>query len=118
MVTPRHLPLSADALRAAVAARYDPVAVDPTRDAPFPVGRVYAEAVGYPSAVLDAPPLTAVASFTGVTYLPAWIPFRAGQHVVDLGCGAGVDALIAATQVGLEGHVATIRCRLGLPNSV
>lgn len=108
MVTPPYLPLAADALRDAVAARYGPVALDPTSDVPFPVGRSYAEAVGYPPAVLDALPPSAVATFTGVTYLPGWIPFRTGQHVVDLGCGAGVDTLIAATQVGPAGRVTAI----------
>ena len=100
--------MDAEALRDAVDARYGPVVLDPTREAPFPVGRTYAEAVGYPPAVLDTLPPSAVATFTGVTYLPGWIPFRAGQHVVDLGCGASVDTLIAATQVGPGGRVTAI----------
>lgn len=106
MTTPT--PLPADALRDAVAMRYGAVARDATIDAPFPVGRAYAEAVGYPPDVLDRLPPSAVATFTGVTYLPGWIAFRAGQQVVDLGCGAGVDTLIAAMQVGPEGRVTAV----------
>lgn len=30
---------------------------------------------------------------------------QAGEHVVDLGCGAGVDVLLAAQQVGASGRV-------------
>jgi arsenite methyltransferase len=30
---------------------------------------------------------------------------RAGQHVVDVGCGGGIDSLVAAKMVGPSGHV-------------
>jgi arsenite methyltransferase len=30
---------------------------------------------------------------------------RSGERVVDVGCGAGLDSLIAAKKVGPEGHV-------------
>ena len=31
-----------------------------------------------------------------------------GEHVVDLGCGAGTDSLVAAQMVGPNGHVTGI----------
>lgn len=108
MATPVHLPLEIEELREAVADRYGAVARDPSISASFPVGRAYAEAIGYPAEVLDTLPPAAVATFTGVTYLPGWVPFHTGQYVVDLGCGAGVDTLIAAAQVGADGAVNAI----------
>jgi SAM-dependent methyltransferase len=105
---PPTLLLDPAALRQAVAARYGPVAVDPTATFPFPVGRAYAESVGYPPELLDPLPASAVASFTGVTYLPEWVDLAPGQRVVDLGCGAGLDTLIAASRVGPRGVVDAI----------
>ena len=97
--------LTADGLRRAVARRYGEVARSPAAGFAFPVGRAYAEALGYPPAALDALPVAAGAAFTGVTYLPAWADLRPGEVVVDLGCGAGVDALLAARAVGPTGRV-------------
>ena len=108
MNTSPSLPLPPAALREAVSARYGAVARDPTTGASFPVGRAYAEAICYPPSVLDTLPPDAVATFTGVTYLPGWASFHPGNHVVDLGCGAGVDTLIAASRVGPSGHVMAI----------
>lgn len=97
--------MSADELRRAVAARYGQVATAPDAPVNFPVGRAFAEAIGYPASVLDPLPVTAAASFAGVTHLPAWTALEPGDVVVDLGCGAGLDTLIAAETVGPAGHV-------------
>ena len=95
-------------LRAAVAERYGRVATDPARGVGFPVGRAFAESVGYPAAILDTLPIAASASFAGVTYLPAWINAAVGESVIDLGCGAGLDSLVAAQRVGPTGHIHAI----------
>src|SRR5687767_13379511 len=100
--------LTAEELRQAVAARYGQVACDPSGPFTFPVGRAFAEAFGYPPATLDALPAAAIASFAGVTNLPLWTAFTPGEVVVDLGCGAGLDTLIASRTVGETGHVHAI----------
>lgn len=97
--------MSPEGLRAAVAERFGHVATQPDARFNFPVGRAFAEAVGYPANLLDALPAAASASFTGVTALPRWTDLRAGEVVLDLGCGAGLDSLIAAQAVGPEGRV-------------
>lgn len=105
MTTRRLSDISPDTLRAAVAERYGAVATDPTGAFNFPVGRAFAEAIGYPSALLDTVPADAVASFAGVTYLARWTNLAEGETVVDLGAGAGLDSLIAARRVEPTGAV-------------
>lgn len=41
----------------------------------------------------------------GVGNPPAWADLRPGETVADLGCGGGIDALLAAGEVGPDGHV-------------
>ena len=97
--------LSPADLRAAVGQRYSTVATRPEEPVGFPVGRAFAEAVGYPPDVLDHLPVTVSASFTGVAALSRWIALDAGMTVLDFGCGAGLDTLIAAQHVGEQGRV-------------
>lgn len=101
--------LTPSELRQAVADRYGKVATAPTGDFNFPVGRGFATSVGYPTDLLDTLlPSAAIASFAGVDYLPFWTGLVGGEVAVDLGCGAGLDTLIAATIVGSRGHVDAI----------
>lgn len=103
-----HMPLSRlapDDIRSAVAERYSEVATAPTGEFNFPVGRPFAEAIGYPVATLDSVPAEAVGSFAGVTYFHQRTELRPGMVVLDLGCGAGLDAIIAARAVAPTGRV-------------
>lgn len=97
--------MSAQEVRKAVGQHYGRVASAPGERAPFPFGRDFAEAVGYPPDLLDTLPATASASFAGVAHLWQCLELQPGQTVIDLGCGAGLDTLIAARQVGPEGQV-------------
>lgn len=97
--------ISAEDLRAAVGERYGEVASEPDGSFNFPVGRAFAEAIGYPADLLDRLPETASASFAGVAGLPLWLDLKPGMTVVDLGCGAGLDSLMAVEQVGPRGRV-------------
>jgi len=66
--------------------------------------RKAAEQVGYDTADLDAIPDEANLG-VGCGNPTAIASLRAGEVVVDLGAGAGIDALIAARKVGPEGRV-------------
>lgn len=97
--------LSASELRDAVGQRYGQVATQPDAQVSFPTGRDFAEAIGYPKTILDSLPATASASFAGVAYIWPWLELEPGMIVADLGCGAGLDTLIAAQQVGAQGRI-------------
>lgn len=92
-------------LRAAVCQAYSAVATAPTARHPFPVGRAFAASLGYSDELLDALPADCVASFTGCSNVSLFADLPAGAQVLDLGCGAGLDALVAAQRVGAQGHV-------------
>ncbi|HLZ68762.1 MAG TPA: methyltransferase domain-containing protein [Dehalococcoidia bacterium] len=97
--------LSPDAVQAAVRERYSGVAAEPARDFGFPVGRAFAEAVGYAPELLAALPAEAAEAFAGVACPVPRAELHPGETVVDLGCGAGLDSLLAARAVGETGHV-------------
>jgi ubiquinone/menaquinone biosynthesis C-methylase UbiE len=74
----------------------------------FPVGRGFAESLGYPADLLDRLPAVASEAFAGVSNVSVFAEIPSGATILDLGCGAGLDALIAAGRVGLEGKVIAV----------
>ncbi len=97
--------MTPEAIRAAVAKQYGRVASQPNSRFPFPVGRAFAESLGYPLARLNSLPRPAVDAFAGISYPLAHADLQLGETVLDLGCGAGMDAIIIGCQVGPSGHV-------------
>lgn len=92
-------------LRLRVREAYSAAAESPEDKHPFPVGRGFAESLGYPRDLLDILPDTCTGAFAGVSNVSIFAEFSHGATVLDLGCGAGLDSLIAARQVGLDGIV-------------
>lgn len=93
------------ALRKAIQHEYDDVAVTPAKGFHFHVGRELAGRLEYPREEVDALPDSVVESFAGVGNPFALGSLRTGEVVLDLGSGAGFDALLAARQVGPGGRV-------------
>lgn len=71
----------------------------------FPVGRQFAESIGYPADLLASLPNVACDAFAGVSNVSLFAELPVGATVLDLGCGSGTDALIAALRVGPTGKV-------------
>ena len=92
-------------LRSEIERTYTDVATEPDRDFSFPTGRAWAEDLGYPQPELSRVPEGTVESFAGVANPFALGRLPDGATVVDLGCGAGTDLLIAAQMVGASGSV-------------
>ncbi|MBA3287711.1 MAG: methyltransferase domain-containing protein [Acidimicrobiia bacterium] len=102
---PTESPVDAAALRAEVREKYRQVATDPAGSYHFHTGRALAARLGYDSAVLDGLPERAVESFAGVGNPFSLRRLEPGEHVVDVGSGAGFDSFVAGLQVGPTGHV-------------
>jgi arsenite methyltransferase len=97
-----------DQLRAQVAAKYTEVALQPEKGFHFHTGRPLARMLGYPDEEIDRLPPATVDSFAGTGNPFSLGTLRAGEVVLDIGCGAGLDTLIAAGQVGPTGRVIAV----------
>ncbi len=88
-------------LRADVANLYTGVASEPDGEFHFHRGPQYAAAfLGYDADELKTLPLECSRSFAGVGNPHLIGLIHAGETVVDVGCGAGMDLLLAARRVG------------------
>jgi len=97
--------LDVEALREAIREEYATVATHPDRGFHFHTGRPLASILEYADEWLTGIPEPTIAALAGTGN-----PFRVGglapgERVVDVGCGAGLDSLIAARMVGAEGRV-------------
>ena len=95
-------------IREAVRQAYSEAAERPESEHPFPVGRCFAESVGYPADLLATLPSVSVDAFSGVSNVSIFADIPVGATVLDLGCGAGLDSLIAARRVGKTGRVISV----------
>lgn len=93
------------ALEQKVKAMYRAVALEPEGEFHFEMGRTMAERLGYAPSDLDAIPAEAIDSFAGVGYYFDLAQLKAGEKVVDLGSGSGMDSFVAALKVGGAGSV-------------
>ncbi len=69
------------------------------------MGRHLAENLGYPRELLEGMPSVSVDAFAGVSNVSVFADIPPGVTVLDLGCRAGLDSLIAARRVGPRGRV-------------
>jgi len=95
-------------LRRRVAEKYRDVALNPALGFHFHTGRPLTRMLGYPQDVIDPLPAGTVDSFAGTGNPFLFGDLQSGEVVVDAGCGAGLDTLIAARQVGPRGRVIAV----------
>ena len=103
-MTKLDIPVDVDVLREEIQKTYTDVATDSGQEFIFPTGRGWAQELGYPEPELSRVPDATVESFAGVAN--HWLLGRIepGSVVLDLGCGAGTDLLIAAQMTGPSGR--------------
>ena len=104
-MTELDIPVDVDVLRDEIQKTYTDVATDAAQEFIFPTGRSWAQALGYPEPELSRVPDATVESFAGVANHWTLGRIDPGSVVVDLGCGAGTDLLIAAQMTGPAGRV-------------
>jgi arsenite methyltransferase len=95
-------------LKSEIKKTYATVSADPETDQIFPTGRAWAVDLGYPPELLARVPEGSAESFAGVANPFSLGALQPGERVLDLGCGAGTDTLVAAQMVGPEGSVVGI----------
>jgi arsenite methyltransferase len=101
-------PIDIGVLRREIQKTYTEVSEHQEKDFVFPTGRNWAENLGYPKAELARVPEASVESFAGVANPFLLGPINGGETVLDLGCGAGTDLLVAAQMVGPHGRAVGI----------
>ena len=92
-------------LRAAIREEYGHVATDPSQGFHFHTGRRLAGILGYADDWFEGVPEESIAAFAGTGNPFSLGPLAPGERVVDVGCGGGIDSLIAARMVGPRGEV-------------
>lgn len=105
-IQPGEIPkLDTAELQSSIQEEYSVVAENPDHGFHFHTGYKATQIMGYDDRWLEPLPDFVVESFSGTGN-----PFRLGElspgeEVVDIGCGAGIDSLIAAHMVGPDGRV-------------
>lgn len=88
--------------------KYAKVAVSPEGLFRYPTGRAGLAGLNYDQDILRTLPENVLDSFCGVGNPFSLGQIREGDIVLDVGCGCGVDAMIAATMTGSTGRVVGI----------
>ena len=97
------IPVDVELLREEIRRTYTAVSTEPEQGFIFPTGRSWARELGYPEPELSRIPDATVESFAGVANHWTLGAVDPGSVVLDLGCGAGTDLLIAAQMTGHSG---------------
>ncbi len=83
--------------------KYSRVADSPEGQFKYPTGRAGLEALKYDAALIKYLPDEVAASYCGVGNPFSLGAIRSGDAVLDIGCGAGVDTILAALMTGPKG---------------
>lgn len=98
--------LHRDEIRTAIQKEYQVVATEPEHGFHFHTGRsLLTRVLGYDEQWLDDIPDASIESAAGTGNPFSMGALQPGERVVDVGCGAGIDTLIAAKMVGPTGYV-------------
>ena len=94
-----------ETLRTAIKDEYAEVAASPDKGFHFHTGRPLLQRTGYGDDLIEGIPESAIESFAGTGNPFSMGRLAEGEHVVDVGSGAGIDSFSAAKLVGPSGAV-------------
>jgi arsenite methyltransferase len=95
-------------IEAGIRSKYAKVAESPEGLFKYPTGRAGLEALGYDPGLIRALPEAVTASYCGTGNPFSLGPINEGEAVLDIGCGAGVDTILAAMMTSPSGKVAGV----------
>jgi arsenite methyltransferase len=89
----------------AIRGKYLKVAASPEGLFRYPTGRAGLQTLHYDPEIIPLLPEPVVASYCGVGNPFTLGPLHPGEAILDIGCGAGVDSIVAALMVRESGSV-------------
>ena len=92
-------------IEAGINEKYAKVATSPEGQFKYPTGSKGLEALNYDKALTEKLPNEVASSYCGVGNPFSLGKINQGEQVLDIGCGAGVDTILAAIIVGPKGSV-------------
>ena len=95
-------------IEAGIRQKYNKVAKSPEGQFKYPTGKKGLEALHYDKTLIDELPTAVASSYCGVGNPFSLGKINQGEQVLDIGCGAGVDTILAAIIVGPKGSVAGV----------
>lgn len=97
-----------------IQALYTDLATNPEKDFGWEKGKANARNLGYAPQWLEQLPDAVWESCAAVGNPFSLGPVKAGEHLLDLGCGAGADLCVAALLVGNTGQVTGVDCTVAM----
>jgi SAM-dependent methyltransferase len=92
-------------IEAGIREKYNKVAQNPDGQFKYPTGKKGLEALNYENALIEQLPDAVAFSYCGVGNPFSLGKINPGERILDIGCGAGVDTILAAIKAGPQGSV-------------
>ena len=92
-------------IEAGIREKYTGVAKSPEGQFTYPTGKKGLESLNYDKMLIDKLPDAVASSYCGVGNPYSLGKIHTGDQVLDIGCGAGVEAILAAMMTGETGKV-------------